>query len=88
MSDAPSHNGSSSRRRNVNGDVIAVHIVLASPVLYVPADVTSLPIIQARVRLWVAEHHPSKVPGSKGQVDVPESSILDTYAADLDGEGD
>lgn len=88
VSEAPPCNASSSRCRNVSGDVITDDIVPASPALYVLEDLCSLSPIQAHVHQWLTKHHPSEISGDEGVVDAPDGRILDAYAADLDRQGD
>lgn len=62
-------------------------MLIACPILFVPG-LTPLPTVQACVRCWMSEYHSSKVPGSEGMSYVPEACDFDSYADDMEGEGD
>lgn len=66
-----------------NGDCI----VPASPVFFVPVDLTSLPTIPAQVRQWLSENRPSDAPDSEEPLEIPEVGDLEAYAANFEGDG-
>lgn len=85
LSDVPQRSTSPTCCHNINGSPINDVIVPASPVYFVPGDLTPLQTIKARVCPWLFSHHPPEVLDSEGPSEAPEDGDFETGAANVEG---
>lgn len=79
---------SSMRSGNENGHPVNGLKILVCSFLYIPGDLTTLPIIQVHVRHWLTVYHPAKVLGSKKPSAVPEAQLSGTFGVNVESQGD
>lgn len=77
VSDVSSSRSFLTRLGNADGEPLDDLILPALPVLFEPGEFTTLPVIQACVRRWMPEYHPSEVPGSERKSEIPGVSYFD-----------
>lgn len=86
VSDVSSRSAFLTCRHNAYVQPLGDLISPACPVLYGAADITPSQTIQASVRRWLSEYHPSEGPGAEEVVEVRKVGDLDAYLGDVEGE--